>query len=77
MMMETFAVVLVESTSQAMRVEHVFNSAGIPCKLIPVPRMISSNCGNCVRIAVEDMETAREVLARNNLQNTDLQVVKY
>jgi hypothetical protein len=74
-MMETFAVVLVESTSQAMRVEHVLNTAGSPCKLIPVPRVLSSNCGNCVRIAPEDIKNAREVLARNKIHELDVQVV--
>ncbi len=74
-MMETFAVVLVESTSQAMRVEHVLSAAGIPCKLIPVPRVLSSNCGNCVRIAPEDTEKVRQVLTRNKMQELDVQMV--
>ena len=76
-MIERFAVVLVESTSQAMRVEHVLNQAGLRCKLIPVPRVLSSNCGNCVRIAVEDMETARQALVKNGLSEPDLHIVEY
>ena len=74
-MMETFAVVLVESTSQAMRVEHVLSTGGIPCKLIPVPRVLSSNCGNCVCIAPDDIESARDVLARNKMNELDIQMV--
>jgi hypothetical protein len=75
-MMETFAVVLVESTSQAMRVEHILHQAGLRCKLIPVPRMLSSNCGNCVRIEMADMVIARRVLTENGLMNVDVQTVQ-
>ncbi len=75
--METFAVVLVESTSQAMRVEHLLHQAGMRCQLIPVPRILSSNCGNCVRIDIADMDKARQVLADNGLPNADVQTVTY
>ena len=43
-------VILVRSTSHALRAEKVLAEAGIPCKLIPVPRHLSSDCGVCVRI---------------------------
>jgi hypothetical protein len=75
-MMERFAVVLVESTSQAMRVEHLLNQAGLTCRLIPVPRVLSSNCGNCVRIEEGDMEKARQVLAANRITNADVRAVE-
>jgi hypothetical protein len=76
-MMERFAVVLVESTSQAMRVEHLLHQEGLPCRLIPVPRMLSSNCGNCVRIEEKDMEKARQVLAANGITSADVRAVEY
>ena len=76
-MMERFAVVLVESTSQAMRVEHLLHQAGLSCRLIPVPRTLSSNCGNCVRIEEGDLEKARQVLAANRISNADVEVVEY
>jgi hypothetical protein len=76
-MMERFAVVLVESTSQAMRVEHLLHQAGLACRLIPVPRVLSSNCGNCVRIEEGDMEKARQVLAANRITNAEVRAVEY
>jgi len=57
-----YAVVLVPSTSHAIRGEHVLNMAGIASKLIPVPRTISSECGVCLRIAHHDREAVEKAL---------------
>jgi len=45
-----YTVILVPSTSHALRAEKILRVAGIDCKLIPVPRHLSSDCGVCVRI---------------------------
>ena len=57
-----YTVLLVHSTSHALRAEKVLAEAGIPCKLIPVPRHLSSDCGVCVRIERADQETALQAL---------------
>jgi len=61
-----YAVILVYSTSYALRAEKVLAKAGISCKLIPVPRHLSSDCGVCVRIdqanrerVLQELEDAR------------------
>lgn len=56
------AVILVYSTSHAIRAEQILYRAGISAKLIPVPRHLSSNCGTCLQIAWSDIEKARQVL---------------
>jgi hypothetical protein len=56
------AVVLVYSTSYAIRAEKILHQAGIASKLIPVPRHLSSNCGVCLRIECTDKDAAREAL---------------
>ncbi len=43
-------VILTHSTGHAIRAEKVLQAAGLPCKLIPVPRYLSSDCGICVQI---------------------------
>ncbi len=53
-----YVVILVASTSHALRIEKILGQAGIPCKLIPVPRSLSSDCGSCVRILQVDKEQA-------------------
>lgn len=57
-----YTVILVHSTSHAVRAEKVLHQAGIQCKLIPVPRHLSSDCGVCVRIEWADREAALKVL---------------
>jgi hypothetical protein len=45
----SWQVVLFLSVSHALRAEKLLKEAGIPCKLIPVPRHLSSDCGVCLR----------------------------
>ncbi len=56
------AVILVYSTSHAIRAERVLARGGIDCKLIPVPRHLSSDCGVCVRVQRGQREAARQAL---------------
>ena len=59
---DQYAVILVYSTSHALRAEKVLADAEITCKLIPVPRQLSSDCGVCVRVRREDSGAARQAL---------------
>lgn len=57
-----YAVILVYSTSHAMRIERLLTGANIECKLIPVPRQLSSDCGVCVRFQRVDKEKVVQCL---------------
>lgn len=57
-----YAVIVVYSTSHAMRIEKLLKEKEIPCKMIPVPRQISSDCGVCVRILKTNVEAARQAV---------------
>jgi hypothetical protein len=59
---DQYAVILVYSTSYALRAEKVLLKAGIASKLIPVPRHLSSDCGVCVRVERLQLEAALETL---------------
>ena len=41
----------------AMRCKKQCDETGITAKMMPVPRMLSSSCGTCVRIKTEDPES--------------------
>jgi hypothetical protein len=56
------AVILVYSTSYAIRAEKILYQAGIASKLIPVPRHLSSNCGVCLRVERTDKAAAQKAL---------------
>jgi hypothetical protein len=74
-MTSEYAVVLVQSTSHAMRVEKLLRDAGISSKMIPVPRHISSDCGACVRICHGDMDAVRRVVEAARLEVESIQAI--
>ena len=67
-MMAAYTVILFHSTSHALRAEKVLGQAGIICKLIPVPRQLSSDCGVCIRVARADREAALATLAAHAVE---------
>lgn len=62
------SVVLVYSTSHAIRLESLLKGVQTSCKLIPVPRHLSSDCGVCVRFDDEDRSAIEEVLRKCGLE---------
>lgn len=64
---EQYAVILLPSTSHALRGEKILKHAGIASKLIPVPRALSSECGICLRILRNDQERARQAFGAVNV----------
>jgi hypothetical protein len=62
MAQDEYAVILVYSTSHALRLEKLLQGEGITCKLIPVPRQVSSDCGVCVRVLRPDLPAARRTV---------------
>ena len=59
---ETYEVVLFASVSHALRAEKILKEAGVPFKLIPVPRHISSDCGVCLRFSPAYRKEIEEAL---------------
>jgi len=55
-------VILFHTSNHALRAEKILQGEGIGCKLIPVPRHLSSDCGVCVRIQRADQEIARRAV---------------
>ncbi|MEN6332150.1 MAG: DUF3343 domain-containing protein [Smithella sp.] len=46
-------VILFKAVSYALKAEKILKQEGLPHKLIPVPKHISSDCGVCLRINVD------------------------
>jgi hypothetical protein len=57
-----YAVFLFPSVSHTLKAEKILKEQGIAHKLIPVPRHISSDCGVCLRVAVEQQGFAAGAL---------------
>ena len=60
--------ILMHSTSHAIRAEKLLYQAGIESKLIPAPRHLSSDCGVCLRIERADVEQARKTLEDSRME---------
>ena len=58
-----YLIALFDSTSGALMAEKLFKRDGIPYKIIPVPRNISSDCGVCLRFSATERERAEKTLA--------------
>ena len=67
-MKPVYTVLLVPSAQHAARAEKMLLDAGLPCKLIPVPRQIASDCGVCVRVARPEAATARRILVQAGIE---------
>jgi uncharacterized SAM-binding protein YcdF (DUF218 family) len=64
--MVTHVIILVSSSSHAIRAKQVLKGEGIKAKLIPTPRQLSSDCGTSVRISEKEWKKAKRVLEENN-----------
>lgn len=57
-----YAVFLFPSVSHVLKAEKILKARGMPHKLIPVPRHISSDCGVCLRVTAERQELVAAAL---------------
>ncbi|MCX8023176.1 MAG: DUF3343 domain-containing protein [Syntrophorhabdaceae bacterium] len=60
---ERYSVALFVSVGHVIKAEKILKKAGIPHKVIPVPRSISSDCGVCVRFLTEDKDRVKAALS--------------
>lgn len=67
--MVRYAVVLFFSTNYAIWASDELKRAGIPFKMIPVPRHLSSDCGACLQIERSDADRVRALLAARSIEH--------
>lgn len=60
-------VLIFRGTHQVMSAEKHLKKAGVPMRLIPVPKRLTSDCGLAIRIFSPDRDRARKVLSRSRL----------
>lgn len=56
-------VLIFRGTHQVMSAEKSLKGAGVPMRLIPVPRRLTSDCGLAIRVPESARGRAREVLS--------------
>lgn len=69
-------ILIFRGTHQVMSAEKHLKKAGVPMRLIPVPRRLSSDCGLAIRIFPPDRETARAILARSGILPKSVHILR-
>lgn len=64
-------IVTFHSVYWAMEAERALRSAGLDCRLRPVPRQFSSSCGICAEVTADSQTDIAEALAASNLQHDE------
>ncbi len=59
---------LFPNVNHTLKAEKILKEKGIPYKLIPVPKHISSDCGVCIRVKGEDVNRAKALLEGFNIK---------
>jgi len=72
-MLPVYGIVLVHTTSAAMRSEKVLLKAGLSVKLIPTPRQFSSDCGIALRFSWEHVELVKTLLTTAQVEVAGIQ----
>lgn len=52
-------ILLVHTSGHAFSIEKALKKRKISCRLTPIPRKVSSDCGICVRFFEDDLESVR------------------
>jgi hypothetical protein len=71
----SYAYVVVYSTSHAIRIEKHLQQCGIECKLVPVPRQLSSDCGVCARIAPEHAQSVEKMVLDAGIEIDGIHII--
>jgi hypothetical protein len=69
-------VLIFRGTHQVMSAEKNLKKAGVPMRLIPVPRRLSSDCGLAIRVFLPDRDRAREVLTRSGILPRSVHILR-
>ena len=70
--MNAETVILFPTNAHVMRAETLLKEAGFACKLIPVPRHLSSDCGICLKINQQSTDDIRSLLNDSKLAFDDI-----
>jgi len=70
-------VLIFRGTHQVLSAEKYLKRAGVPMRLIPVPRSLTSDCGLAIWIAPSAKDRARDVLSGAGLLPYSVHILRY
>jgi len=60
-------ILIFRGTHQVLSAEKRLKGGGVPLRLIPVPRRLTSDCGLAIRIPLDHRDRARDILSHARL----------
>jgi hypothetical protein len=61
---DSVLILIFRGTHQVLSAEKRLKGGGVPLRLIPVPRLLTSDCGLAIRISCVHRDRARDILSR-------------
>ncbi|PWD98108.1 DUF3343 domain-containing protein [Marinilabilia rubra] len=59
---------LFPNVHKVMKADRICRMNGIPCRVIPVPEHISSECGMCLLVPPDNWEKCKEILKAESIR---------
>ncbi len=69
-------ILIFRGTHQVLFAEKTLKKGGVPMRLIPVPRRLTSDCGLAIRISPETRQKARHLLAAASIVPVSVHVLR-
>ena len=69
-------ILIFRGTHQVLSAEKVLKKGGVPMRLIPVPRRLTSDCGLAIRIFPSDKDRARKALLMAGLLPRSVHILR-
>jgi ribosomal protein L16/L10AE len=69
-------ILIFRGTHQVLSAEKALKKGGVPMRLIPVPRRLTSDCGLAIRIFPTDKDRARKVLLMAGLLPRSVHILR-
>ena len=74
--LRTELILIFRGTHQVLSAEKRLKKAGVPMRLIPVPRSLTSDCGLAIRIFPPDRQMARTILTRYGILPKSVHILR-
>ena len=65
-------IVTFHTISEALRFERELEAKNLKVELRPVPRKLSSSCGNCAFIDSDELEEVKSIIQEKNLEHDEI-----
>jgi len=66
------SVLLVYSVNHALKIEKLMKAQNTSCRLVPVPRHLSSDCGICIRFSGCDIEAVSDAVKQSGIETAGI-----